>query len=157
MIGKLRKLKVFLISLKGTTLGMHMRIYVLWSPNPERGFSIKFYMSALALPTSVPFYYNMIWESFLPSKVSFFLWELWWNRVSMIDNLIRRGIIIPNHCSVQSGWENCWSSLFSLPRVVVVWDFCLLRLSIVQVQPKSVRQLIDSQRGQSNYHLGTLG
>lgn len=36
----------------------------------------------------------------MTTKVSFFLWELWWDHAPIVDNLIPTDLIIPNWCSL---------------------------------------------------------
>lgn len=37
-------------------------------------------------------------ESSYPDKATLLLWKLWWNRIPTLDNLLRRGLILPNWC-----------------------------------------------------------
>lgn len=39
-----------------------------------------------------------LWESFIPSKVSFFAWEAWHEKILTMDNLKRRGHTLVSGC-----------------------------------------------------------
>lgn len=68
---------------------------MLWSLDSVQGFSVKSFFLASMLASPLSFPSQLIWDKLNPSKVSLFLWELWWDRALTVDNLIRRGLILP--------------------------------------------------------------
>ena len=91
-----------------------------------------------------PFPLGIIWNSQVPSKVSFFAWEACWVKVLTLDQLQRRGWLLVNTCalckekleSIDHIFLHCamariiWSlvfSLFGIPWVISasVWDTLL--------------------------------
>ncbi|GAA0185724.1 hypothetical protein LIER_33012 [Lithospermum erythrorhizon] len=46
------------------------------------------------------FKYNQIWSIDIPKKINHFIFKAIHNRLATIDNLIKRGIIVPNICSL---------------------------------------------------------
>lgn len=69
----------------------------VWSLDEENGFTMKsMYLDLCPLVVSYPG--ECVWNSLIQLTVSFFMWELLWDRALMIDNLILRGMMIPNQC-----------------------------------------------------------
>lgn len=88
----------------------------LWSLNPEKGFSVKSCMIAFVPRTFIFFPYDMIWDSILSSKVFIFSMRILVEPGSHDRQFDQKRHNHPKSLLyVQSGWENYWSSLFSLP------------------------------------------
>lgn len=85
---------------------------MVWVLEEEEGFSIKSMCEALGSPSHLSFPRECVWDSHVQSKFSFLLWEVWWNRIPMIDNLRRRGIILPNWCCLCKGDEESVDHIF---------------------------------------------
>lgn len=64
----------------------------------EKGFSVKPMYEALCVPAPISFPCTFIWNIQIPFKISFFIRELWWDQDPTIDNLLGRGMVIPNWC-----------------------------------------------------------
>ena len=43
---------------------------------------------------------KMVWNPWIPSKVSFFTWEACWEKVLTLDQVPRRGWILTNKCAL---------------------------------------------------------
>lgn len=76
-------------------------------------------------------------------KVSFFLWELWWDRTSTVNNQIVRGMFIPNQCCLcLDAAESSGHFFIHCPWVGPLWCYFLSRFGVVWVQLTSVRSLL---------------
>lgn len=58
----------------------------------NEGFSVKSMYGGLMQVSRSFLPGKCVWHPHIPTKASFLLWELWWNRAPTIDNLIRRGM-----------------------------------------------------------------
>lgn len=67
---------------------------MIWSLNEKDGFSVNSMYGALCPHVRGPNPGIYVWNAKVPLKVSFFMWELWWNCVPTIDNLRARGMIL---------------------------------------------------------------
>lgn len=85
-----------------------------------------------------------VWNKRVPLKISFFMWELWWDRVPTIDKLRTRGLIIPNRCCLCGVATESSEHLFlHCPWVEPLWVFFLSRFEVLWSQPKSIRCLLE--------------
>ena len=82
---------------------------------------------------------KMIWNPIVPTKVGFFVWEVWWGKILTMDQLKKRGFSLANRCLFCGQTEevlehlfihcpkiwNLWTTLFSLSKsgwVVPTWS-----------------------------------
>ena len=42
---------------------------------------------------------KMIWNPLVPTKVGFFVWEIWWEKILTMDQLKKRGFSPASRCS----------------------------------------------------------
>lgn len=88
-------------TLEGCCLGdLLLKDERLWSLDDENGFFVKSMYNAMDQRTSLSFPSLFIWNKDVPSKISFFMWTLSWDRAPTLDNLIHRGFVSPNRCSM---------------------------------------------------------
>lgn len=86
--------------------------------------------------------YKFIWNPLIPSRVSFLIWELWWDWAPTIDYLIRRGMMIPNWCCLcKLAGESIGHLFIHYPLADAIWHFMLVRFGISWVQPKALKFL----------------
>ncbi|CAN0857148.1 Putative ribonuclease H protein At1g65750 [Linum grandiflorum] len=72
-----------------------------WKEDEPTGFSVNSMMTALLLdrfPGCNHFPYTAVWIHSVPTKICSFIWMASLNAIATIDNLRRRGVIIPNRC-----------------------------------------------------------
>lgn len=72
----------------------------IWFLDEEKGFSVKSMYEALCIPAPISFSSKVHLEPQIPSEISSFMWELWWDQAPTIDNLIAKGMVIPNWCCI---------------------------------------------------------
>ena len=64
---------------------------IVWNLSREGCFSVKSLYGDLEGLGMGPFPRKLIWNPDLPSKVSFFAWEVWWGRILTLDQLKKKG------------------------------------------------------------------
>ena len=71
---------------------------------------------------------KMIWNPLVPTKVGFFVWEVWWGKILTMDQLKKRGFSLASKCPfcgqakevLEHLFIHCpkiwgpWTTLFSL-------------------------------------------
>ncbi|CAN1220450.1 Putative ribonuclease H protein At1g65750 [Linum perenne] len=91
---------------------------------------------------------KVIWMRHIPTKVAGFVWQVVHGRISTIDNLIRRGMMIPNRC-VMCGADA--ESIFHLFRecefATQVWSIFSSRLSVFGPFPRSLKEWLWAWKG----------
>ncbi|CAN1344297.1 Putative ribonuclease H protein At1g65750 [Linum perenne] len=76
---------------------------VVWPLDKSGVFSVRSLARVLIhrkFPGMDLFPSHFIWARLVPTKVAGFIWQVAHERVSTIDNLIRRGMMIPNRCAM---------------------------------------------------------
>lgn len=71
---------------------------MFWKLNGEEKFSVKSMYEGMCSNITPSYPEDCVWHLCIQLKASFLVWELWWNHALMIDNLVRRRMIIPNWC-----------------------------------------------------------
>ncbi|CAN1274683.1 Putative ribonuclease H protein At1g65750 [Linum perenne] len=116
---------------------------MIWALDSSGSFSVKLLARELILHKFLgcpDFPFERIWVRHVPTKVTGFVWKLAHGRVSTIDNLIRRGMIISNRCVLCGANAETIGHLFwSCPFTPHVWLHFSSRLSLFGYFPLSVR------------------
>lgn len=98
------------------------------------------------------------WNPQIQLKVAMFVWKLWWDHAPTIDNLIRRGIAIPNWCCLCISAGESFAHLFlHCPRVYSLWSYFWVRVGVKWVHPGTVRSMLScwlSQRSRDRRDIG---
>lgn len=103
----------------------------LWARDRQNDFLVKSMYEVLVVPPGISFSHKLIWSNFILSKVSFLLWKLWWNRAPTIDNLIHRGMIIPNRCCMCTSDGESVNHLFIHCKLVhTIWMYFLGKFGV---------------------------
>ncbi|CAN1266289.1 Putative ribonuclease H protein At1g65750 [Linum perenne] len=77
--------------------------FIVWPGGKEQRFSVSSFRQLLhaeRFTGLASFPSESIWLSFVPTKVQFFCWLTYRNRIATTDNLQRRGLALPNRCSL---------------------------------------------------------
>ena len=69
-----------------------------WDPESDGLFRVKSAWDICRKKEEVKWWGKGIWDSALPSKISFFLWKVFWHRLPTDDMLMRMQISIPSKC-----------------------------------------------------------
>ena len=67
---------------------------MVWKASKNEVFSVRSFYNALEEKGEVTFPSKIIWDSWAPTKVSFFSWEVIWDRILSIDQLKKRGWVL---------------------------------------------------------------
>ena len=67
---------------------------MVWKASKNEVFSVRSFYNALEDNGEVTFPSKIIWDSWAPTKVSFFSWEVTWDRILSIDQLEKRGWVL---------------------------------------------------------------
>ena len=88
------------------------------------------------------------WMPFVPSKVSFFSWEVAWGKVLTLDKLQRRGWHLPNRCFLCGcAEETIHHILLHWSVVRPLWNIILSLVGVSWVFPKEVKDMLLSWKG----------
>lgn len=118
---------------------------MIWALDEEKGFSVRSMYDGLRFSAHHSSPGECLWNPLIQIKVSFLMWELWWNRVSAIVNLIRNGMYISNMCCLCMADEESASHLFlHYPWMRGFWDHLLYQFGVDWVQPRNMRSLLYS-------------
>ena len=82
---------------------------LIWKGDESGCFTVKGYFNQLegGSPYNVP--YKMLWNSLIPSKVVFFAWEAWWDKVLTSTQLKKRGFHLASKRLSVGGRKKSWS------------------------------------------------
>jgi hypothetical protein len=130
-----------------------------WLLSPDGCFSVKsvyeeLFKEIVAGPILGVLEENVfknIWDSPAPSKIIVFSWQLLYDRVPTKDNLLLRGIILPNggtHCAWCGQFPEYACHLFLHCKVAFsVWYAIFKWLGVVIVMPANLFYLFDCLSG----------
>lgn len=90
----------------------------LWLVSFKRGlFKVKSFFSSLAYSESSRFHWKSVWQTQTPSKTGFFAWSAALGKILIVDNLMKRHVIIMNRCYLWKRNEESVATLF----FTVIW------------------------------------
>ena len=81
----------FLSLLQGHLVKREQNDRVVWKGENKGAFSIKGLYSVLETDYTIPFPLKIVWNPWIPSKVSFFTWEACWGHVWLWISLKKEG------------------------------------------------------------------
>lgn len=129
---------------------MELKDEMVWKLDEEKGFFMKSMYGALCSTKGYVALGRCVWNNLIPLKVSFLLWEVWRDRALTIDNMIARGLVIPNWCCKCKEAAESSSHLFiHCPVVAKLWILFLVHFGVSWVQPSCARGLLTSWSAQS--------
>ena len=106
---------------------------MVWMDTKGGQFSIKSFYDGKVQRGSDSFPARLIWNSWAPIKVRFFVWEATWKGIPTMDNLKRRGWTFANRCFLCKGKEFCNHILLHYFKASLLWwlVFSLFRVAWV--------------------------
>lgn len=128
-----------------------------WRRDEEGGFTVRQMYEELS-PQKPELYPSMCaWHPQIQLKVSIFVWKLWWNKAQTIDNLIRRGMIIPNWCClcISAGESADHIFLYCL-WVYSLWSYFLAKFGVEWVMPGTIRGFLSCWPAQSSFEWSSM-
>ena len=73
---------------------------MVWKSGNKGVFSVKGLYSVLENGCTTLFPLKIVWNPWIPSKVSFFTWEVCWGKSLTLDQLQKRGWTLANRCAL---------------------------------------------------------
>ena len=73
---------------------------MMWLGLKKGNLLVKSFYSSLASRRVEPFPHDIVWNSWVLVRISFFVWEATWARILPLGQLKRKGRRIPNRCYV---------------------------------------------------------
>ena len=71
---------------------------MVWTREGRGHFSVKSAWELVRSRRTVTLWGKGIWDQFLPTKISFFLWRMLWNRLPTDDRIVGMGFQMPSQC-----------------------------------------------------------
>ena len=94
---KLDEILCLLNAIQGKKIIESQEDLMSFKETKDGSFSVKLLFKALDRSENVVFPHNFIWNSWVPTKVSFFAWEASWDKVLTLDHL-KKGRALANKC-----------------------------------------------------------
>lgn len=114
-----------------------------WTLNKKGIYTAKCMYCILVNDCKISFPHNDIWKPGIPSKVSFFLWNTYLDKILTPNYLQSRWWNLANRCIMCMREEESVNHLFMFyPIASKVWDFFLSSFHISWVLPKYFSKLI---------------
>ena len=106
-------------------------------------FSMKLFYLIMAAPRAFISHFCLVWNPWVPTKVSFFAWEASWDIILTMDQLKKRGRALANICYLcDEGEETVDHLLVHCPMARAVWKLLLVIFRVSWVFPHTVRETL---------------
>ncbi|CAN1807424.1 Putative ribonuclease H protein At1g65750 [Linum perenne] len=94
------------------------------------------------------FPYKVIWQSFIPSKITSFCWKVFHKKIATVDNLQRKGFLMANRCVMCLNCSESVDNLFlHCAFASRVWSLLSSKLSFHGPFPSDMRGFISAWKG----------
>ena len=145
---ELEKVQAFLGRLSIHPLSVETDDVMVWLPTKDGAFSVKSLYSSLVDMRVELFPHGIVWNSWVPLRISFFAWEATWVKILTLDQLKKRGWKMPNGCYMcKEEEETRVHILLHCPKARILWQLLFALFSVQWVMHSSVRGLILSWGG----------
>ena len=101
-------------------------------------FSIKAFYSCLELEREGTFSINLVWNSWVLTKVGFFIWEVVWGKILTLDLLKRRGWILADQCNLCKVGELADHVFFPCAIMKILWHLLCLLYKVEWMLPSMI-------------------
>ena len=114
---------------------------MVWLPTKDGAFFVK--SSFLADRRVEPFPHGIVWNSWVPLRISFFAWEAPWAKILTLDQLKKGGWRIPNRCYLcKEEEETSDHILIHRSKAHLLWQLIFALFGIQWVLSCSVREVL---------------
>ena len=125
---ELEEAQRFIVTVGTKSLSQLTGDRIWWNEAKDGSFSVKSSYDVLDIGGQNLVPVKMIWNPIAPTKVGFFVWEVWWGKILTMDQLKKRGYSLASRCPFcgqkeedmehllihcPKVWE-LWTTLFSL-------------------------------------------
>ena len=117
---------------------------LFWKGESDERYTVKANVNLLEGVTDRKAPYKLIWNSLVPSKVSFFMWEVWWGKILTMEHLKRRGFQLASKCLLcRKVEENMDHLLLHCPSIWDLWEGFIHILGVAWVCPRTLKDLME--------------
>ena len=140
---ELEEVQAFLGRLSAHPLSVEIDDAIVWLPTKDGAFFVKSFYSSLADRRVEPFPHNIVWNSWVLLRISFFAWEATWAKILTLDQLKKRGWRIPNRCYLcKEEEETSDHILIHCLKAHLLWQLIFALFGIQWVLSCSVREVL---------------
>lgn len=120
----------------------------VWSKSLKGVFSVCSYYKSLEEDSPQFTLWRFLWRSPVPTKVSFFVWLAYWEKILPVDKLIARGFFHPNRCVMcYKDAESANRLLVHCPVASMIWNFFLNQFGLCWVMQENLKQVLQDWKG----------
>ena len=131
----------FLSLLQGHSVKREQEDRMVWKGESKGVFFVKVFYSLLETGGSIIFPLKIVWNPWIPSKVSFFTQEVCWGKVLTLDELQRRGCILA--CALcKEELESVDHILLHFDKARLLWQLVFSVFGVQWVISESVRETL---------------
>ena len=136
-------MQAFLGRLSTYSLSVETDDAMVWLPTKDGAFYVKSFYSSLADRRVEPFPHGIVWNSWVPPRISLFAWEATWVKILTLDQLKKRGWRIPNRCYLcKEEKETCDHILIHCLKARLLWNLIFALFGIQWVLSCSIREVL---------------
>ena len=115
-------METFFSRLHGHALRRGIKDVMSWRVSKKDIFTVKSFFSSLTPCIGREFPSSLVWNPWVPKRVSFFAWEAIWGRILTMDQLKRRGWALPSRCYLCKADEELANHvLICCPKATMIW------------------------------------
>ena len=91
---------------------------------------------------------KLIWINCIPSKISFFAWEGWWDKILTMEQLKKRGRHLASRCPLcVKGEERLDHLMLHCPKVYNLCALIFMIFGVNWVLPRSIKDTLVAWKG----------
>ena len=121
---------------------------ILWDVNKKGQYIVKANYMHMENERIDNYPVGLIWNNWVPPKVSVFTWEVWWGKVLTGDQLKRRGFQLANRCLMCKEEENLGHLFLHCP---TIWRFWALLIALLGMEWVFLLRIRDLMMGWSTF------
>ena len=146
-VWELEETNVFFGRLHDYSISLGNDDSMVWFETKNDYFSVKSFYSSTSRRAK-PFPYGVVWNSWAPTRASFFAWKASWAKFLTQDRLKKRGWRMPNRCCLSKAKEEMGDLiLLHCLKACMLWQLIFALFDIQWIMHSSVRRTLLSWGG----------